>query len=443
MRIQNSDITMDATTSNVSFFNINERLNAWLGDKSIKVESSKIKTTKFGLDSVSSSKKNKDEEKTASNSNGDTLDLTSSFGTQFKDADESIQKSVKNFDRMLQNYNKIQKAAVKLKQAQESAEQNIDQFTLAGSLTKLVGRFKKFAYTPPVDNNTEDSSYDTKLDSKERVTKYLMEKMTGFKFKISYYDDAAKTVSNTQNQAPTTIKAEKTESADTEQPQQSDWGLEYSKKVTHYESETLKFVAKGTIKTEDGQEIKFKLSYKLSREYFTETSTNVLAGNAALKDPLVINFDGDAAKLTDTKFKFDLDNDGAQDNIPFLQPGSGFLVFDKDNSGTVTNGSEIIGTQTGDAYTELSSLDSDRNGWIDKADESFDKLKVWSKDSEGNQKVDSLIQKNIAALYLKNQLAMYQYKNSQNNLLAQQVSSGVFVRNNGSVGSLQQLNLTV
>ena len=44
------------------------------------------------------------------------------------------------------------------------------------------------------------------------------------------------------------------------------------------------------------------------------------------KDPLVINFGGTAAQLTDQKFAFDIDSDGAEDSISFVGGASGFLA---------------------------------------------------------------------------------------------------------------------
>ena len=91
----------------------------------------------------------------------------------------------------------------------------------------------------------------------------------------------------------------------------------------------------GTIQTADGQEINFSVSLEMSREYHQESSLSFRAGDAVQKDPLVINFNGSASELTSAKFSFDLDIDGTQDNISFVQPGSGFLALDKNQDGSV------------------------------------------------------------------------------------------------------------
>jgi len=60
----------------------------------------------------------------------------------------------------------------------------------------------------------------------------------------------------------------------------------------------------------------------------SEESVSIRAGDAALTDPLVINYAGPAADLTSAKFSFDLDADGTDDHISFVSPGSGVLTLD-------------------------------------------------------------------------------------------------------------------
>ena len=71
---------------------------------------------------------------------------------------------------------------------------------------------------------------------------------------------------------------------------------------SHYESESTSFSAEGVVRTADGKEINIAVELNMSREFFTEQSINIRAGDA-LKDPLVINFDGNAAQLTQREFR--------------------------------------------------------------------------------------------------------------------------------------------
>jgi hypothetical protein len=99
--------------------------------------------------------------------------------------------------------------------------------------------------------------------------------------------------------------------------------------------EQASFAAQGVVKTTDGKEIAFSYELEMERQFHSETHESVRAGDALLKDPLVINFGGTAAQLTDRKFAFDLDADGTKDQIAWVQPGSGFLALDKNGNGAI------------------------------------------------------------------------------------------------------------
>lgn len=101
-------------------------------------------------------------------------------------------------------------------------------------------------------------------------------------------------------------------------------------------------------------------------------------------DPLIVNFSGTAAQLTDTKYQFDLNSDGRKDNISFVQPGSGFLAVDKNDDGKINNGKELFGPNAGNGFDELAKYDADGNQWIDESDPIFKQLKIWTKDAKGN-----------------------------------------------------------
>lgn len=445
MQIKESNILMGAQSSGYSYYNISEKLRAWLGDKNVSVETAKSKTSTLDINSISSIfSKDDDNKGLFAVSAKIPFDLSSKYGNNLNNASDSIKQTVRNFDKMLKNYDKIRQATDSLNQSKSLVNGGSDKFSVSGSLAKLMERFRKNASTTAVDGakkSSGDETFDTRLDSKERIAKYLLETLTGFKFNMKFYDNAEKQQEQkSAKQVETATERNQTAELTDNSPQ--NWGLEYSRKVTQYESEQFKFSANGTIKTQDGQEINFTLKYELSREYFSESTESLRAGDAALKDPIVINFGGNAAQLSDTYFKFDLENDGSLKNIPYLQPGSGYLFFDKNDTGNISQ-SQLVGALSGNGFAELSALDADKNGWLDKSDTAFDKLKVLSKTEEGNVKYETLMQKNIAAVYLNSQNAVFNYKNSSNNLLARQVSAGIYLNVNGSAGSVQQLNLKV
>jgi len=220
----------------------------------------------------------------------------------------------------------------------------------------------------------------------------------------------------------------------------SEGGFAYDYYESHYEYESTSFSSSGKILTEDGREIDFSVNLNMSREFFSEESMSVRAGDA-LKDPLVINFSGKAAELSQDTFSFDIDNDGHENQISFLKPGSGFLALDKNGDNTINNGSELFGPQSGNGFQDLAAYDLDGNNWIDENDAIFDKLRIWTKDAEGNDVLFALGEKGIGAIYLDSAATLFSMKDSENNLQGQVQSTGLFLGENGGVGTVQQIDL--
>ena len=223
------------------------------------------------------------------------------------------------------------------------------------------------------------------------------------------------------------------------------FGVEYERHETHYEAEQTNFSAQGFVRTMDGKEIAFNLELTMSREYFAQSDLSLRLGDAARerKDPLVINFGGNAAQLTATKFTFDLEADGTKEEISYLAPGSGFLALDKNQDGKIKDGSELFGPASGNGYAELAAYDLDRNRWIDESDPIFAKLKIWSKDAQGNDQLQSLQDKGVGALYLGNVTTDFALKNASNQLDGQVRASSIYLTENGGVGTTQQIDLAV
>ena len=226
-------------------------------------------------------------------------------------------------------------------------------------------------------------------------------------------------------------------------PQRAGWGLSYDRTETRYEAQQTQVQVAGTVKTSDGREINFALSLEMRREYLQTSSVSLRAGDALLKDPLVIHFDGPAGELSDLRFDFDLDADGQLDNIGFVGAGSGFLVLDKNGNGQVDNGRELFGALSGDGFADLAALDDDGNGWIDENDAAFAQLQVWQKDAQGKDQLRSLREANVGALYLGRVASPFSVRDAQNQTLAEVRSTGVYLREDGAAGALQQIDLAV
>lgn len=209
------------------------------------------------------------------------------------------------------------------------------------------------------------------------------------------------------------------------------------------EEERLNVASQGVITTADGREINFMLELEMERSFKLEESFKEERVSRSLIDPLVINLNGGAAGLTNSSFSFDLNADGSEEDISFVSQGSGFLALDINNDGKINDGSELFGTQGKDGFSHLAEHDADNNRWIDENDEIFSKLKVWSRDTEGNEQLVSLKEAGVGAVYLGSTSSSFDLTDDQNNLLGQIKRSGVFLMEDGAVSSIQELDIAV
>lgn len=219
------------------------------------------------------------------------------------------------------------------------------------------------------------------------------------------------------------------------------WGLEVDSVTQRYQQEKVSFNADAVIKTGDGREIKFSLDIKMSQESYEKTEMHLRAGDVKI-DPLVINYNGNFAKLDGANFEFDLDSDGKKEQLNFLGKGSGFLAIDKNSDGIINDGKELFGPQTNNGFSELAKYDLDGNSWIDENDEIFDKLRIWTKDEQGNDKLFALGEKGVGAIFLGNVSTPYSIKdNNETQGVIQK--TGVYVNENGSAGTIQHVDYVV
>ena len=286
--------------------------------------------------------------------------------------------------------------------------------------------------TDAAQNPQDASSGDPRI----QMLIALIEALTGRKvtiFDASQLQAAQSQASNDSSQA-----------AQQTRQQPAGYGVEYDYHASYSESEQTSFAASGTVQAADGKRIDFQVSLAMQRSYSEESSVSLRLGDAAKKtDPLVINFAGTAAQLTNTRFQFDLNSDGKAENINFVGQGSGFLVFDRNHDGKVNNGSELFGPTSGNGFKELATLDSDHNGWIDENDAAYRDLRVWSKDASGKDQLRTLKEANVGAIALSNVGTAFDLKNAANETLGQIKASSVFLGDDGKAGTVQQIDLTV
>ena len=207
------------------------------------------------------------------------------------------------------------------------------------------------------------------------------------------------------------------------------------------ESESTSFSTTGTVKTADGREINFNVNVGMSREFQEYYREDLELASFSFCDPLVINLDTDVAQLEDQTFYFDIDGDGEQDEVSQLGAGSGYLALDKNGDGVINDGKELFGTDSGNGFADLAKYDEDGNGWIDENDAVWNKLKIWTKDENGKDVLYTLADKGVGAICLQNTSTDFTQKGANGQTLGAIRNTGVFLYENGNVGTVQHVDV--
>ena len=173
--------------------------------------------------------------------------------------------------------------------------------------------------------------------------------------------------------------------------------------------------------------------------YQDMTLSERITKQSALKDPLVLNMDSQFADLKEARFNFDIDSDGTQDSLPTLANGSYFLALDKNNNQQVDDGKELFGAQSGNGFAELAQYDEDSNGFIDEGDSIYGQLAVW----RPGKGMVALANVGVGVIYLHPVETQFQNlgSDSDGKNLGVLRSSSVYLKEDGTAGTVQQLDL--
>lgn len=224
-------------------------------------------------------------------------------------------------------------------------------------------------------------------------------------------------------------------------PTQS-WNEEYYSCELYTESEKMTYSTMGKVETADGREIDINVQAVMTQSFTEYSELKINYRNYDLIDPLIINLDGGTAQLSDQKFLFDIDMDGEDDNISLLAKGCGYLALDMNEDGIINDGSELFGAKTGNGFEELAVFDLDGNGWIDENDEVFNRLRIWTKDDAGNDRLVALGVAGVGAIYLGNTDSEFTQRSMEDNsVLGKVTRSGIFLKESGECGIIQQMDV--
>lgn len=282
------------------------------------------------------------------------------------------------------------------------------------------------------------SSSNTVFEMRQATVRYIFELL--FSSRRNRFSDFIKDKYSTQTQSPDTFANTGTQSngnflvADAQV-------FQFSRETYQRESESTSFSTVGTVKTADGREIKFNVNVGMSREFEQYYREDLETINFQMCDPLVINLDTDVASLSDQKFFFDIDADGVEDEISGLGAGSGYLALDKNGDGIINDGSELFGTASGNGFKDLAEYDEDGNGWIDENDAIWSKLQIWCKDENGQDQLYRLADKGVGAICLQNVATDFTQKDASGQTKGAIRNTGVFLYENGNVGTVQHVDV--
>ncbi len=212
------------------------------------------------------------------------------------------------------------------------------------------------------------------------------------------------------------------------QPQRVGWGVEYELHERTIETQTASLSAEAELTLADGSMLAFRLDWSQSSIRIEERSVRVAMGDAQLKDPLVLDLDGDGIRFSGELARIDLDRDGAKEAVARPVGADRIVALD----------GRLLGADSGQAFRDLAALDGDGNGWIDGGDEAFGRLQLWD-----GLRFSSLSGGGVAAIATASVALPFQHRGEDGSLQAVGRRGGVFLADDGRAGAVAQVDLVV
>lgn len=179
---------------------------------------------------------------------------------------------------------------------------------------------------------------------------------------------------------------------------------------------------------------------------------NFIAANVPriLRDPLIVDLDGDGIETTsaDNKIMFDHNGDGIKYATGWVAADDAFLVRDINQNGFIDNGTELFGDNTvkqngqkaQDSFDALADLDSNQDGIINAEDTAFSSLKLWQDhNQDGLSQANEL--SNITATDI-DAIDLNVSRTSQETPGGVIFKTGDYSKKNGAQSTISALNFT-
>lgn len=190
----------------------------------------------------------------------------------------------------------------------------------------------------------------------------------------------------------------------------------------------------GAVELADGRAFSWSFDLQMQSEQFAMSVSQV----SAPKDPLIVSFDQQPFRYTGETRSFDFFANGEQKQLATLSPSQYYLAIDRNQNQQIDHGAELFGPMTNHGYQELARLDDDGNGFIDANDQQWSHLALW----QPGAALKSLAEMGVAAISTESASTSFGIYDGDK-LQAHIARSGIFLRETGEVGLVQQVDLNV
>ncbi|MCO4785613.1 hypothetical protein [Marinomonas atlantica] len=208
------------------------------------------------------------------------------------------------------------------------------------------------------------------------------------------------------------------------------------------ETESSSVAIQGKLELNDGRKLDVDFRLDMSRSKVEEYYGQITLSSRTV-DPLVVNLNGNVAQLTNQRTSFDIDGDGEEEQIAFATGDSAFLAVDKNGNGSIDDGNELFGPRSGSGFADLAKYDDNQDGLIDSLDDVWQELVLVQRDESGNESLLSLKDVGISAFVLERTSSPFSLFDDQGEQTGIVRETGLYVRDDGSVDSLQHVDLVV
>lgn len=145
--------------------------------------------------------------------------------------------------------------------------------------------------------------------------------------------------------------------------------------------------------------------------------------------------------MQDLRLAFDLYSDGRTEAVHLLSGSRGYLAPNPNQNGRIDDGLELFGPHTGNGFAELTRYDGDGNGRIDENDAVFKQLRVWTPSADGTDQLRTPQEAGVGALNLASVNSPFALRGEHSSALGVVRSIAICLREDGGVGTVQQIDL--